>query len=288
MRGLRGTYARLNQMVDAAIDGSFEEEEFNETELSKLEAKWKRFLVDAQLSREQLRQERASLQGLVSDISHQLKTPLANLLLYAQLLEEQELDGGSRALAEEMERQCGKLEFLIQSLVKASRLETGTLQMFPREQEVFPMLRETALQAGAKAAKRGIRISLPQPEPCVRAVFDPKWTAEAFGNLLDNAVKYSQVGGGVSVSVMEYEMFVRIGVHDQGIGIAEDEVALVFQRFYRSRQAGGEEGVGLGLYLARQIAEEQGGYLSAESRLGEGSSFYLFLPREETYILTKL
>ena len=81
MRGLRGTYARLNQMVDAAIDGSFEEEEFNETELSKLEAKWKRFLVDAQLSREQLRQERASLQGLVSDISHQLKTPLANLLL---------------------------------------------------------------------------------------------------------------------------------------------------------------------------------------------------------------
>ena len=69
MRGLRGTYARLNQMVDAAIDGSFEEEEFNETELSKLEAKWKRFLVDAQLSREQLRQERASLQGLVSDIS---------------------------------------------------------------------------------------------------------------------------------------------------------------------------------------------------------------------------
>ena len=160
--------------------------------------------------------------------------------------------------------------------------------MFPREQEVFPMLRETALQAGAKAAKRGIRISLPQPEPCVRAVFDPKWTAEAFGNLLDNAVKYSQVGGGVSVSVMEYEMFVRIGVHDQGMGIAEDEVALVFQRFYRSRQAGGEEGVGLGLYLARQIAEEQGGYLSAESRLGEGSSFYLFLPREETYILTKL
>ena len=102
MRGLRGTYAKLNQMVDAAIDGSFEEEEFNETELSKLEAKWKRFLVDAQLSREQLRQERASLQGLVSDISHQLKTPLANLLLYAQLLEEQELDEGSRALAEEM------------------------------------------------------------------------------------------------------------------------------------------------------------------------------------------
>ena len=100
MRGLRGTYTRLNQMVDAAIDGSFEEEEFNETELSKLEAKWKRFLVDAQLSREQLRQERASLQGLVSDISHQLKTPLANLLLYAQLLEEQELDEGSSALAE--------------------------------------------------------------------------------------------------------------------------------------------------------------------------------------------
>ena len=288
MRGLWGTYARLNQMVDAAIDGSFEEEEFNETELSKLEAKWKRFLVDAQLSREQLRQERASLQGLVSDISHQLKTPLANLLLYAQLLEEQELDAGSRALAEEMKRQSEKLEFLIHSLVKASRLETGTFQIFPREQELFPMLRETALQAGANAARRRIQISLPQPEPCVHAVFDPKWTAEAFGNLLDNAIKYSHPGGRVSVSVTEYEMFVRIGVHDQGIGIAEDEIALVFQRFYRSRQAGAEEGVGLGLYLARQIAEEQGGYLTAESKLGEGSSFYLFLPREAKCILTKL
>lgn len=136
MRGIRSTYAKLNQMVDAAIDGSFTESEFNETELSKLEAKWKRFLVSAQLSQEQLQEERAGIQALVSDISHQLKTPLANILLYAQLLEEQGLEEGSRALAGEIKRQSEKLEFLIQSLVKASRLETGTFQMFPKEQEV--------------------------------------------------------------------------------------------------------------------------------------------------------
>ncbi len=280
MRGIRKTYARLNQMVDAAIDGSFEEMEFNETELSKLEAKWKRFLVSAQLSQEQLMEERASIQSLVSDISHQLKTPLSNILLYAQLLEEQELDEGSRALAEEIRRQSGKLQFLMQSLVKASRLEAGTFQFFPEKQEVFPLLQEAVWEMEAKAEERGIVISHPLPKLSASAVFDRKWTAEALGNLLDHAIKYSYPGGAVSVSVTEYEMFLRIGVHDRGIGIAEGEAALVFQRFYRGQKARGEEGVGLGLYLARQIAEGQGGYLSAEARPGGGSSFYLCLPKE--------
>ncbi|MCI9532281.1 MAG: HAMP domain-containing histidine kinase [Lachnospiraceae bacterium] len=280
MRGIRSTYAKLNQMVDAAIDGSFTESEFNETELSKLEAKWKRFLVSAQLSQEQLQEERAGIQALVSDISHQLKTPLANILLYAQLLEEQGLEEGSRALAGEIKRQSEKLEFLIQSLVKASRLETGTFQMFPKEQEVSPMLQEVVSGARIKAAGREVQIGLPEPEAGLHAVFDRKWTAEALLNLLDNAVKYSHPGSRVTVSVTGYEMFVRIGIHDQGIGIPEGEIALVYQRFYRGSQARGEEGVGLGLYLARQIAEGQGGYLFAETRLGEGSSFYLFLPKE--------
>lgn len=279
MIGIRGTYARLNQMLDAAMDGSFEESEYSETELSKLESKWKRFLVSAQLSQEQLKKERESIQSLVSDISHQVKTPLSNILLYTQLLEEQELEEESRALAKEIKAQSRKLEFLLQSLVMASRMETGMFQFVPVKQELSKMLQEVVVGARQKAKEQKIQVCVTEPKVPISAVFDQKWTAEALGNLLDNAVKYSHAGGEVSVSVTEYEMFVRIDVRDQGLGIPEEELPLVFQRFYRGKQVLGEEGVGLGLYLARQIAEGQGGYLVAKAKPGEGSVFSMHLPK---------
>ena len=111
-----------------------------------------------------------------------------------------------------------------------------------------------------------------------RAVFDPKWTEEAVCNLLDNAVKYTPAGGAVSLSVTAYELFCRLDVTDTGPGIKEAEQSLIFQRFYRSPAAGSTEGVGIGLYLCRQIAERQGGYIKVSSRVGAGSTFSLFLP----------
>lgn len=279
MRRIRSIYARLNQMLDAAIDGSFEESDYNETELSKLETKWKRFLVSSKLSQEQLKKEQASIQALVSDISHQTKTPLSNILLYSQLLEEQELDQSGREIAEEIRRQSQKLEFLIQSLVKASRLETGTFQMFPKGQDVLPMLREAVAESEKKAAEREIQITFSEPEAPAYALFDRKWTSEAMCNLLDNSIKYSPPGSKVWISITEYEMFVRLGVHDQGVGIPEEEISQVFQRFYRGSQVREEEGVGLGLYLARQIVEGQGGCLMADSKPGAGTAFFVYLPK---------
>ena len=120
LKGMRSTYKRLNQMVDDAMNDSFEEEKYDETELSKLEVKWKRFLTSCKLSNKKIEEERSNIKEMVSDISHQVKTPLSNILLYSKLLEEQELSEESRAMVKEITKQSEKLDFLIQSLVKCS------------------------------------------------------------------------------------------------------------------------------------------------------------------------
>ena len=170
-----------------------------------------------------------------------------------------------------------KLCTLVDALVKTSRLEAGVLVLHPRTGPLASMLEDAAAQFIPKAAEKGITLTLVSTD--IQAVFDPKWTAEAVCNLLDNAVKYTPAGGTVTVEVIPYQMFCRVNVTDSGPGIPEAERAKVFQRFYRSPAAYETEGVGIGLYLARQIAEGQGGYVKASSQPGRGSCFSLYLPR---------
>ena len=279
-RGIRHTYARLNQMIDEAMDGSFEEAEYDETELSKLEVKWKRFLASSKLSNQKIAEERTNIQELVSDISHQTKTPLANIQLYSQLLEEQELDENSRNLVMEIRKQSEKLDFLIQSLVKTSRLEAGTFQVTPKRQNVWKMLEEVVSQAEQNAVSKGIQIILEKNETGIEALFDKKWTSEAIYNILDNAVKYSRKGSCICISVVEYELFICLKIKDEGKGISEEEIPRIFQRFYRGKDVREEDGIGIGLYLTRQIVEEQNGYLQVVSKVGEGTEFFVYLPKE--------
>lgn len=273
----RRTLNALRRMLDAAIDGSFTEYSFDESLLSALESKFDRYLSVSSVSARNLAAEKDKIKTLLSDLSHQTKTPLSNLLLYAQLLAEQELPAESAALVAALSEQTEKLHFLIDSLVKLSRLETGVLTPRPALNPVAPMLRESAGQFAPAAARKGLNLTVEAPED-VSACFDPKWTAEALCNLLDNAIKYTPAGG-IHVSVRAYELFCRIDVADTGIGIAEAEQAKVFTRFYRSPSVGELEGVGIGLYLTREILAGQGGYLKLSSKLGGGSVFSMFLPR---------
>ena len=269
---------RLDKMLEDGINGTFEESDYDETKLSKLESKWLRYLTSSKLSYKRTEQEREKLKELVSDISHQTRTPLANILLYTQLLQEQPLDDTSRQLAEEIRAQSEKLEFLIQSLVKTSRLETGTFSLSPKENDTADMINAAAAQISPKAAQKQITLTV-SPEN-VTACFDSKWTQEALFNILDNAVKYTPPCGHVTVSVNAFEMFACISVADSGIGIAEEELAGIFGRFYRGSNVLEQNGVGIGLYLSRQIIEGQGGYITAESETGKGSVFKMFLPRQ--------
>ena len=268
----------LDRMLDDAIRGEFRESLYDESRLSALETRMAHYLSASAVSAKHLAEEKDKIKTLIGDISHQTKTPIANLLLYAQLLGEQDLPPESRAYVSALEGQAEKLRFLIDALVKTSRLETGILAMAPAANPLQSLLDGAVAQAAPKAEAKGILLTV---EPAaLTARFDPKWTTEALYNLVDNAVKYTPAGGSVTLRAREYELFCRIDVTDTGPGIPEAEQAKIFQRFYRSPAVSGEEGVGIGLYLARQIAAGQGGYLKVTSRPGEGSTFSLFLRRE--------
>lgn len=276
----RRTVRRLDRMLSTAIDGGFGEESFDESAPSALESRMARFLNGSARSLRGVQRQRESIQRLLSDISHQTKTPLANLRLYSSLLMEEELTPRQREQAQVILQQSEKLSFLIETLVKLSRLETDVLAVTPKSQPLSPLLERAASQAKAAAEQKGIALQLHlQQQAEMKALYDLRWTAEALGNLLDNAVKYTPPGGCIQVSATQYELFCRIDVHDNGIGIAEEEQAQIFGRFYRGRQVREQEGLGIGLYLAREIAQKQGGYLKLSSRPGQGSTFSLYLPR---------
>ena len=269
----------LDRMLDDAIRGDFQESLYDESRLSALETRMAHYLSSNTVSARNLAAEKDAIKTLIGDISHQTKTPIANLLLYAQLLAEQDLPPESRAYVSALEGQAEKLRFLIDALVKTSRLESGVLAMTPKRHGLQQLLEDAAAQAAPRAEARGIALTVEPTDLSAR--FDPKWTTEALYNLVDNAVKYTLTGGSVTLRAVGYELFCRIDVTDTGPGIPEAEQAKIFQRFYRSPSVSGEEGVGIGLYLARQIAAGQGGYLKVTSRPGEGSTFSLFLPRVE-------
>ncbi len=268
----------LATMLTEAMEGRFPAESFDESRMSSLESRLAQYLSASQVSALNIKKQRDQINSLISDISHQTKTPVANLKLYSQLLEEQPLSPQAMDCARAISAQTEKLESLMEALVKSSRLETGMLAMHPERQAIGPMLRRAAEQYMPGAGEKRIQLKLGETEG--EAVFDAKWTEEAVCNLLDNAVKYTPAGGRVTVSSRDFELFSVIRISDTGPGIAEEEQTRVFSRFYRSPSVRDKEGVGLGLCLARQIAEEQGGYVKLESSPGRGCRFSLYLPRE--------
>lgn len=272
------TIRQLDEMLTAAMDGRFSEQNFDESRLSALESRLARYLTASALSERNVREQKDQISALISDISHQTKTPVANLQLYAQLLSEQPLTAQGKDCAAAISTQAEKLQTLIESLVKTSRLETGILVLHPQLGEITPVVERAVAQYAPKAGEKGIVLTTQQTEGS--AVFDPKWTEEAVCNLLDNALKYTPAGGTVTVEVKNYELFSAIRVSDTGLGISKGEQAKIFGRFYRAPGAYQAEGVGIGLYLTRQIAEKQGGYVKVESTPGKGSAFSLYIPRE--------
>lgn len=272
------TIERLDQMLTAAMNDSFTETDFDESRLSALENRLARYLAASSLSARQVQGQKDQVSAWISDISHQTKTPVANVLLYTQLLAEQPLTPQGKDCVHAIAAQAEKLQALIQALVKTSRLENGILVLHPQMGEIAPVVQRAVAQYAPRAAEKGLTLTAEAVEGT--AVFDPKWTEEALCNLLDNAVKYTPPGGAVRVEVRSYELFAAVCVIDTGPGIPESEQAQIFERFHRAPEAYQQAGVGIGLYLTRQIAASQGGYVRVNSAPGKGSTFSLYLPRE--------
>ncbi len=268
---------RLNLMLEHAISGEPIETSFDETKMSALETKLAQYLKMNQLGKQQLNDEKERIDALISDISHQTKTPIANMLLYSELLAEEIQDEKSKEMLEAIHFQAEKLSFLTQSLVKISRLESGVIQTVPEKNSVSELIEKVVTQVEPKVSMKDIYIDVSSVDG--EALFDMKWTSEAIGNIVDNAVKYTNIGGNIQITVNEYSLFTRIDIRDNGIGITENDLPKIFGRFYKCSTTQQEEGVGLGLYLAREIISGQGGYIKVSSQIEKGTMFSVFLRR---------
>ena len=230
-----------------------------------------------QENKNNIAKERADLQELISDISHQVKTPIANLKIINNTLLENEVPPQKQK--EFLTAQASQLDFLMQAMIKTSRLETGVISLDQKQQPVYDTLATALGWILFNAEKKQIDVQVECPEH-LDARHDRKWTSEALFNILDNAVKYTPAGGQIRVSVEGWEMYVKINIADTGIGISEQHHGTIFKRFYREDAVHDVEGIGIGLYLAREIVTLQEGYIRVASEIGQGSTFSVFLLRK--------
>ena len=271
----------LCQTMDSMISGGQEpaRAEDRETIFARISYRLSRLYNILQENRRRVDEERRELQTLVSDISHQVKTPVANLKMVTDtLLAKPVTEQERREFLQGIRSQTDKLEFLVQSMGKASRLETGAITLEKKDVPLLDTLAQAMSGIVYGAEQKGISVEVQCPDD-LRVSHDSKWTAEALFNLLDNAVKYTPAGGMISVSVEQWEMYVKLDVTDTGKGIPESRQAAIFRRFYREEEVHDQPGVGIGLYLAREIVTRQGGYIKVASEPGRGSAFSVFLPR---------
>ena len=269
----------LCETLDALLSGRQPEnyQPYEDSLTAKVQGKLMQYFDIMSEGKRQSQQDKQVIQSLVSDISHQVKTPIANIKMFTNILQQHQLPPEKQAeFLCTMEEQIDKLDFLMQSLIKMSRLETGTFVLHPQEGRLADTIALAMSAVWAKAEAKEISLSADcDSSICVQ--HDPKWTAEALGNILDNAIKYTPPGGSVTVSVRPWQFYTRVDIADTGIGIAEEHYNDIFQRFYRDPQVASQEGVGLGLYLANGIITRQKGYISVKSKVGKGTTFSVYL-----------
>lgn len=272
-------YQNLLQKLDRAIGGEIQNTAYDESMDTAVTERLNRIVQIAGLHQGEAEKERDIIKSLISDISHQVRTPLTNIMLYVGLLQERGLDRGAKALADKIEKQAEKLDFFMKELVKSSYAEQEMISIYPKMMRVEEIINTSCQIVELAALKKKIRIAQEETDDLCYA--DKKWTAEALGNVLDNAVKYSPEYSQIELKVILYESFVCIQVQDEGIGIKEEEQGLVFERFYRSKSVSSEPGFGIGLYLVREVLSKQGGYAKIKSKPGGGTTVQLFLSRYE-------
>ncbi len=220
--------------------------------------------------------EKQTIQCFISDMSHQMKTPLSGISMYSELLLTQVTDEDRADFALRIKVLTDKLRWMMECLIKMSRLEVGAVELFPDDLGIKKTIGTAVESVISSAARKNINISL-LPFEDVLLYHDRKWTAEVIANVLENAVKYSPEGGEITIGLEPLSLYTKIMITDSGIGIDKEEFNLIFKRFYRGKNTSDYEGAGLGLYLARLIMEKQSGYIMVDSVLGQSTTFSLFL-----------
>ena len=209
----------------------------------------------------------------------QINTPITNLKIYAGFLKRNDLTEEEKVrFARCVEDQAEKLGWLGEGFSKMSRLETGIIRQKPEKQEILPVILNAVNQIMEKAGQKEMDIKL-AGEQHIWAVIDGKWTSEAVFNVLDNAVKYGNRGSVIEIELAELTGYAQVSVRNEGIGIEREEYHKVFQRFYRGKKTAEENGVGLGLAIAREVLEGERGYMKAETLFDGRTEFSFYFSK---------
>jgi len=272
------TYRKINEILEKILDGkSITDVPFNESELSLLANQLKTISnkLDFEIGRAE--SEKEQIQQLISNMSHQLKTPLANVMMYEELLDSNDLSKAQRMdFMKKLKAQSEKINWLLESLFKMSKLEQNVIEFDIMETGIKDTIRSAISAVYKKAEKKNIEIHAADFEDVI-LLHNPKWTSEVFENLLENAIKYTADSGVIEISVEPMETYSMIHFKDNGIGISKEEIPNIFCRFYRSEKVQEIEGSGIGLYLSKMILEKEKGYMTVKSEIGKGSVFSVFL-----------
>lgn len=288
----------LLERLDRAIGGEMQEEIFDESVDAAVTERLNRLLELTNMHQEQAETERDTIKSIISNITHQIRTPVTNIMLYTGLLQEivaaPGQDGGVTEnishLLLKLQKQADKLDFFMKELVKSTYTEQEMISLHPEMTDVQEIMAAACQTVELSAMKKGIVIAV-QPAGDVQqhgkeetadgilCYADRKWTVEALANVLDNAVKYSPSGSRIDVRLRTGESFLCVEVGDRGCGIREEEQGRIFERFYRAEEVSAEPGFGIGLYLVREVLSRQGGYARVKSAPGEGTTMYLYLSR---------
>lgn len=272
-------YNKFLDKADKILSGKQIDMIYDETLDSAISERLNRIMEISNMQKEIAEQERDVIKSLLSNISHQIRTPLANITLYAGLLKD-DLNGmSSFRLADKIEKNAEKLEFFMKELLKSSYAEQEIISVNPKIIESDKIIKKSCQSVELDAMKKNIRIRSENNDYKVFA--DSKWTEEVFTNIIENAIKYSPNNTEITIKSILYESFVCVRIIDNGIGIPEQEQGKVFQRFYRGTNVTDKQGFGIGLYLAREVLRKQQGYIKIKSKLNKGTTVEVFLSRSD-------
>lgn len=278
----RYKYLKFSNKIVASIDNfineKYEEDNINKETLdSKIDSKLYKLGEVVKGKNEKTNKAKVEIEQMISDITHQVKTPISNIRMYSDTIINNNLQKEQEnEFLNIISNQVDKLEFLMNSLTKMSRLETNMIVLNKESSKFMECIEKAEEQVKPLAENKNIEIRV-TGENCI-VQYDKKWTLEAICNLLENAIKYTNQNGKIIINLEKLETFLKIDIIDNGIGIDEENINNIFKRFFRERKVNNIEGIGIGLYLSKNIIEAQNGYIKVKSKVNEGSTFSVFLP----------
>ncbi len=215
------------------------------------------------------------LQDIISDVSHQIKTPLSALKMYHEIIESHKNDAATvSSFTEKSQREIKRMEDVIYTLLKLARLDAGIIQMEKAEENVSILMQDVLERFETWAEREHKKITLSGKEDVILSC-DALWVSEAIGNIIKNALEHTENGGHIGVKWSQSPLMTQIEISDDGKGIHPEDLYNIFKRFYRSRLSSDVHGIGLGLPLAKSIVEAHGGTISVTSTPGTGTTFTL-------------